>query len=440
MAITLLLTSLWAGLAQGSYSVHDLGDLGGNHSVVYAINDAGHATGFSLTQWGGDKAYFWDGTTMQNLGTWGESSWGHDLNWKDEVVGTWEYGFRGFLWSGGSLTKIEPGQSSSTATSINAKSFLSGSADIPGSPLPEMRAFLRHPDGTIDLLDPAGGTHSQALGGIQVDGTVCGYSSAGGSAPRQAAIWPAGQAAQLLGGLHPSYSSRGYGINDSGAVVGDAFVSATEVAAFRWTQAAGMVQLPTPAHLPDFATARDLNVDGTVVGYALDQNLDPPSRAIRWNSQNQVIDLNQLIPAGSGWTLKKAYAINSLGEIGCAAEFQGNTHAVILRPDLNDPILGELCLPEAGQLTAVFGLGFTPHQRVALLASTTLGSFSYAGCPSLMLDLNNPRLVASTNADADGRVRFDFPIPLQMSGVQVFGQAFEPTGCRKTEVREYQIR
>ncbi len=57
-----------------------------------------------------------------------------------------------------------------------------------------------------------------------------------------------------------------------------------------------------------------------------------------------------------------------------------------------------------------------------------------------MLDLNNPRLVASTNADADGRVRFDFPIPLQMSGVQVFGQAFEPTGCRKTEVREYQIR
>ncbi len=435
----LLLAYSCAGFAQSNYSVHDLGHLGGEHSVVYAINDAGHATGFSVTSHGGDKAFFWDGVSMLNLGTWGRSSWGFDLNWKDEIVGTWEIGQRGFHWANGTLTKIEPGYSSSTASGINAKGIVSGSADIHGSPFPEMRGYVRQTDGSITLLDPAGGTHSQAIGGINLSGTVCGYSSAGGTVPRQAAIWPNSGSAQLLGGLHPSYSSRGYAINRENVVVGDAFISASEVRAYRWTPAQGMVEIFSPAHLSDFSSARDLNAAGTIVGYAEDWSLTPPSRAVRWDAMGRAEDLNNLIPAGSGWTLKKAYSINSLGEIGCTAERQGKTHAVILRPQLGHPVLSELCLPEAGVATALFALGFTANKMVALVASTSLGQTTYSGCPGIVLDLANPRLLMTRRADLEGRVRFDLTIPGRAAGALVYAQALEPAACRKSEVKQYQI-
>src|SRR5262245_46664443 len=71
----------------------DLGTLGGDYSVAAAINAAGHVVGFSnLTRNGNYRAFLWQQGTMKDLGTLGHASFEYSLaiaiNTFDQVVGT----------------------------------------------------------------------------------------------------------------------------------------------------------------------------------------------------------------------------------------------------------------------------------------------------------------------------------------------------------------
>lgn len=125
---------------------------------------------------------------------------------------------------------------------------------------------------------------------------------------QQAVRLQEGQAPQLLGFLVPGgWGSFAYGIGPSGAIVG---MSATDTTgccarAFRWTPDAGMQPLP---ELPgaDFSQATDLNGVGTIVGFALVNNLRRP---VVWIA-DQPSDLGTL-----GGTEGFALAVNEMGDI-----------------------------------------------------------------------------------------------------------------------------
>jgi hypothetical protein len=69
---------------------------------------------------------------------------------------------------------------------------------------------------------------------------------------------------------------------------------------------------------------RDINSSGQVVGGG--------SRAFYYDATTGVVDLNTLIDPDSGWVLWEARAINDLGQIVGAGDFNGQRHAYLLTP------------------------------------------------------------------------------------------------------------
>jgi probable HAF family extracellular repeat protein len=79
----------------------------------------------------------------------------------------------------------------------------------------------------------------------------------------------------------------------------------------------------------DYSEALDVNNSGQVVGYS--NNEDDDWRPFLYED-GQMIDLNSLLPAESGWTLEFAYAINDRGEIVGEGSFEGRERGFLLDP------------------------------------------------------------------------------------------------------------
>jgi probable HAF family extracellular repeat protein len=108
-------------------------------------------------------------------------------------------------------------------------------------------------------------------------------------------------------------------INDMGEVVGQAAAAGPVLHAFLWRGGA-MEDLGTlPNDNRSYATS--INNRGQIVGWSGHASgvIIDYTRAVLWDN-GSVVDLNDLIPRGSGWTLDSAVAINSSGQIA------GNGH------------------------------------------------------------------------------------------------------------------
>ena len=111
-----------------------------------------------------------------------------------------------------------------------------------------------------------------------------------------------------LGGLN----SDAYGLNNRGQVVGFSEMADYAVHAFLWDADTGMTDIGTIA---DYwgREALAINTAGQVIGVVYDDqggNMRPFLYA-----DGVMHDLNDLIPAGSGWVLRNASAINNAGMI-----------------------------------------------------------------------------------------------------------------------------
>lgn len=80
-----------------SYTVTDLGTLGGSESRAFGVNDAGQVVGWAKTNSGDSHAFLWEKGTMKRLG--GDVSSASDINNRGQVVG----GRNAALWSNGTL-------------------------------------------------------------------------------------------------------------------------------------------------------------------------------------------------------------------------------------------------------------------------------------------------------------------------------------------------
>lgn len=68
--------------------MHDLGTLGGAHSIANSVNDSGQVAGWSVTAGGYMHAFLYNGTAMTDLGTLGgDGSWAEGINNSGQIVG-----------------------------------------------------------------------------------------------------------------------------------------------------------------------------------------------------------------------------------------------------------------------------------------------------------------------------------------------------------------
>ncbi len=154
--------------------------------------------------------------------------------------------------------------------------------------------------------------------------------------------------------VFPYQYSEALGINDHGQVVGWSYRTTTndppstpsgpEGKAFLYEKDAGVPATVLPLNPLDgdlYSRARDIDESGRAVGWSrgISGNEAEQFSATLWED-GKVTDLNDLIPADSGWKLIDAYAINESGRIVGSAFKAGNEsqlRAFLLTPDTTAP-------------------------------------------------------------------------------------------------------
>lgn len=379
-----------------TYSIVDLGTLGGPASQAHGVNAQGWVVGESMTASGADHAFLYRDGKMTDLGVGGSISVARSVNEAGQVVGDF-YGdrYHGFLSSGGKVSDVGTlgapytftysinalghavgssygrdgrqhaffwdGQSMTdlgtlggtfaVARGVNAKDLVVGNAYLRSG---KYHAFAGTKAGLVDL-GTLGGDYSGAQA-VNDAGQIAGYAYSDGNTKQHACLWLDG-VAHDLGGLDGSYSEALALDGNASHVVGRATVPTTTGA----------------------------------VSY----------HAFLW-SEGALRDLNTLVSAGSGWVLEEATGINDAGQIVGSGTYNGQRHAFLLQP--NTPVAAGANLPGSLSLAA-------PYPNPARDAATFEYALPRAGQVSIrILDVSG-RLVRDLVRDSEpagaGQARWD---------------------------------
>ena len=333
--------------SSSAYLVQDLGTLGGTFSWALAINGAGEVTGYSTIA--GDEAY------------------------------------HAFRFHHGALEDLAPlpGQPLAQGLAIAPDGRVAGfSGRLGFGDVPAMfRAVISDRAGVFSDLGVLPGFADSYAFGVNPRGQVVGRSCTGVFVTlcRAVRFHPAGGPPDDLGTLGGANSSAS-AIDPRGRIVGDANTAKGRDHAFLLDDR-GMHDLGTLGGPDSFALA--INNDNVVVGFAhppggmdfhafrmrgasrpgaVMEDLgtlpgDTDSFADAVNDCGEVVgtsntssftggtvrpfifadgrmrDLNELIPADSGWTLDFASAINDAGQIAGMGRIGGQRHAFLLTPE-----------------------------------------------------------------------------------------------------------
>jgi probable HAF family extracellular repeat protein len=182
LSVGFLCLLLLSARGQATYTVTDLGTLGGSFSQAYAVNNRGQVVGWSLTNDGAAQhAFLYTGGQMLDLGTFGGSySAAFGINNRGQVVGgsyiSYNAEEHAFLYSGGKMLDLGIfGALQNAAVAINDQGQV-----VVSTQSARMRAFL-YTNGQMLDLGTLGGSASQASG-INDRGQVVGYSLTSGNA------------------------------------------------------------------------------------------------------------------------------------------------------------------------------------------------------------------------------------------------------------------
>jgi probable HAF family extracellular repeat protein len=365
--------------AQVKYTVTDLGTLGGTFSQANTINNRGQVVGTSNLQ--GDEvahAFFWEDGKITDLGTLGgpisvgagvndsgEAVVGADTNifggLKNTICAT-EAICRMFIWKNGlevpDLGTLPGGTDAGifsivafgAGTSlINNRHQAAGTADLPridpnNPPFAISHAFLWRKGVVHDLGTLDDGNNSDA-NAINDKGQIAGVSETTpvpdpelNFPPVHGFLWDHGVMTDLhtLGGK----LSWALGINNRGQIAGVSTLPGDFlVEAFLWDNGV-LTDLGT---LPDDnqsaanavsnqddedALAEKKEAKTIVVGVSAGHDM---LRAVLWED-GVITDLNDQIPADSGWQLQWAQSINSRGQIVGFGIHKDQTRAFLLTP------------------------------------------------------------------------------------------------------------
>jgi probable HAF family extracellular repeat protein len=316
-----------------SYTITDLGTLGGSESKAFGINDSGQVVGESYTAGNATlNAFLYSGGQMQDLGIGSAKG----INNAGQVVGA---NGTAFIYSDGVFTTLGTlGGSESAASGINALGQVTGSSHTPGDA--GVHAFFYSSGVLTDLGVPFGGFQSSA-NGINNAGQVVGRLDVGcgKECTESHAVLFSGGAATDLGSLGspPGSSpfSQANAINNSGQIVG---VSKTPIKvdpsgdgdlhAFLYNGTmTDLGVLPGRTNSQAFG----INDAGQIVG-------ESDNHAFIFQN-NTMSDLNFGEFGAAGWELNSANGINAIGQIVGNGTINGQSHAFLLTP-LSSPIVG----------------------------------------------------------------------------------------------------
>ncbi|HEY1603511.1 MAG TPA: DUF3466 family protein [Pirellulales bacterium] len=341
--VALLNTGLSSAI---TYNVTDLNTLPGDaSSIAYGINDNGQIVGKSGAFENGNfigRAFLYQAGSMLQLS--GPNSAANGINNDGDVAGA--VGPSASLYSGGIMQNIgallppSPIYQSSIATAVNAgdqvvgyRTYMQGEGFV-------QDAFL-YSAGTAVEFHSLGLPNGSVAYGINTAGNVVGTGSS--DTYFNHAFLYDGTSVHDLGTLGGP-TSTAYGINDNGDVVGSAdqheIFGTNQPGAFLYSGGAmhylgSLGVFPDPM-LPLPSEALAINNSGEIVGDAFvisDVGMHDEVIHAFVYAGGTMTDLNTLIDPNSGWVLEKATALNDLGQIvGYGMLANGQTHAFLLTP------------------------------------------------------------------------------------------------------------
>ena len=319
--------------ASTTYTIEDLGAPPGHiSSHARDVNDSGQVVGYSDTPSGDQHAFLYSDGQMKDLGPLGPSGGAYSINDSGQVVGRSEISgtssYRPFLYSDGQMQDLGtlPGYVSSEADDVNNSGQVVG---LSSNTFADTRAFL-YSGGQMQNLGTLGSYRSAATG-INDSGVVVGYSDTP-SGDRHAFLYSGGQM-QDLGTLPGSNFSEASDINGAGQIVGTSSNTFAERRAFLYSGG----QMQDLGTLPggNQSRANDVNDSGQVVGESWISGFHYYQPFLY--SGGQMKDLSTLIPAGSGWRLLDAVAINTTGQIVGTGVLNGQVRAFLATPATSTP-------------------------------------------------------------------------------------------------------
>ena len=319
--------------ADVTYTITDLGTLGGISSDASGINSSGQVTGY-IVGGGPQRTFLYSNGSMEDLGPIIGQSIGIGINNSGNVVGTRYVGgaSRAFLYSNGMVNSLDSiGGFGSVARGINSSDQIVGRVALSDGD----HAFLYSHDVAQDL-------GRGFASGINDSGQTVGSLSAnGGSYPflySDGTIYNLG----TLGGNN----GGAYAINSSGQIVGFSNPgNISGVHAFLYS-GSSMQDLGTFGGIN--SVAYSINTSGQIVGNAETSN-DGTHAFVYSNGLLQ--DLNSLLNNPiAGWTLQSANAINDSGQIVGQMVNGFQSHAFLLTPV---PSPSTLALLGLGSMTQV---------------------------------------------------------------------------------------
>ncbi len=327
-----------------TYTVQDLGTLGGTYSYATGINASGQTVGSAgTTSDFTERAFRTTGTgpiTGPSLGTLGGSySTAYGINASGQAVGSAaisfdmaEHAFR--TAANGPINApgtdlFTLGGTYSRAYGINASGQTVGESTSFGDAV--THAFRTAANGPINApgtdLFTLGGSYSAAKG-INVSGQTVGESTLAGDLFTHAFRTTAtgSIAGTDLGTLGGNYSAA-KGINASGQTVGESTLAGELFThAFRTTATGSIAGTDLGTLGGTYSTARGINTSGQTIGESSLAG-DLINHAFFVDVTGPMADLNALIYAGSGWELTSAFGINDVGQIVGNGLIGGQAHA-----------------------------------------------------------------------------------------------------------------
>lgn len=378
-----------AASAQTTYTITDLGTLGGSTSIGFGINSSGQITGSSATA--GDTtrhAFLYSGGTMKDLGTLGGNlSEGAGINDAGQVTGdsdiTGDQGSHAFLYSGGTMTDLGvlPGGNYSFGSAINASGQVTGGSDVGVVGGDRRQHAVLYSGGTMTDLEGLGGDISFGSG-INASGEICGTSLVPGDIYFEGFL--TGPSGFFDLGALGGRGSFANGINASGQVTGNAATVSSGDHAFLYS-AGVMTDLGT-LNGGINSVGVGINDSGQIVGLSMVGTTFPfVFHSFLYGPDTGMVDLNNLIQSGSGWTQIEAIAINNAGQItGYGVNPNGLQHAFLLSPAVVPFSAFDARLEFTGRPASKFrlrgnfalGTGTTGIDPITQTVTLQLGTFS----------------------------------------------------------------